>query len=120
MLKRYLAYLARWQLSTPILAVCIGTFAAWGNVMATVMANLIGGLIFFWIDRCIFAQRGRDTLWEIKSSVACADCGRRARGYRLVRAPGYDRQKDPAPQYRCEPCSVRKLAALEQQGVAAT
>jgi fructose-specific phosphotransferase system IIC component len=54
MLKRYAFYLARWQLSTPILVVCITSFSFLGNFWATVIANFIGGLMFFWIDRKIF------------------------------------------------------------------
>lgn len=52
MTKRYLTYLARWQLSTPILAAVM--LLPWGVVINTIVANLVGGLIFFWIDRRIF------------------------------------------------------------------
>jgi hypothetical protein len=48
--KRYFLYLIRWQLSTPILAWCIFIFATLGTTWATIIANLIGGLIFF-LDR---------------------------------------------------------------------
>ena len=51
--KRYVIYLFRWQLSTPILALCLSLFH-YGNFWNTVLANFIGGLIFFWIDRLIF------------------------------------------------------------------
>jgi hypothetical protein len=54
MAKSYLLYLGRWQLSTPILAVCMILFASVGTFWATIFANLIGGLIFFWVDRKIF------------------------------------------------------------------
>lgn len=46
-------YLIRWQLSTPILAACV-IYLPWSPTMKTVVANLIGGLIFFWVDRWIF------------------------------------------------------------------
>ena len=54
MIKKYLMYLIRWQLSTPILAVCVALLATYGTTFATIIANLIGGLIFFWVDRWIF------------------------------------------------------------------
>ena len=54
-MKRLLAYLLRWQLSTPILAVVITlTTPSCGNLVSTIIANLIGGLIFFKIDQLIF------------------------------------------------------------------
>lgn len=53
--KQYLIYLLRWQLSTPLLALSIFVFTIYTNeFVATIIANLIGGLIFFWIDKLIF------------------------------------------------------------------
>lgn len=52
--RELLLYLLRWQASTPILAVCLTLLSGLGNVWATVIANLVGGLVFFWIDRLIF------------------------------------------------------------------
>ena len=53
---RFILYLIRWQLSTPILALCLNFlhFPIWIN---TIIANLIGGCIFFWIDKYIFNKR---------------------------------------------------------------
>ena len=56
MLKKYIAYLIRWQLSTPILAVCLHFLTGLGELWATIIANLIGGLIFFWVDKKIFKK----------------------------------------------------------------
>ena len=55
--KQYLLYLCRWQLSSPILAVCLIWLAGLGTVWATVLANLVGGMLFFWIDKLIFRER---------------------------------------------------------------
>ena len=52
--KKYLLYLIRWQLSTPIIAVVISALSNLNPWIATVIANFIGGLMFFWIDRTIF------------------------------------------------------------------
>lgn len=57
MLKRYALYLLRWQLSTPVLALCLWLGAGLGNFWATVVANLIGGLLFFWVDKLIFKEK---------------------------------------------------------------
>lgn len=54
--KQYLAYLIRWQLSTPILAIVLNLLADIPILWATVIANFVGSLIFFWIDRKIFKK----------------------------------------------------------------
>lgn len=54
--KKYFIYLIRWQLSTPIIAVVISAFSNLNPWVATIIANLIGGLMFFWVDRTIFKQ----------------------------------------------------------------
>ncbi|HUS58809.1 MAG TPA: hypothetical protein VM141_09170 [Planctomycetota bacterium] len=119
MIKKYLLYLVRWQLSTPILAICVITFATLGTTWSAVFANLIGGLIFFWVDRWIFNHTAilRGELWEVRSDIACADCGKIAdRGYRLVKANNYDRTDDRRPQFRCHECSRKKYMQLSSVG----
>jgi len=56
--KQYILYLVRWQLSTPILAIVMVYLAYLGEWRAAVISNLIGGLIFFWLDRLIFTLGG--------------------------------------------------------------
>ena len=51
--KRFLLYLLRWQLSTPILALCL-CWLPFNTIINTIVANLIGGIIFFFIDKKIF------------------------------------------------------------------
>lgn len=53
-MKKYMLYLARWQLSTPILAVVISLLNEVNPWVSTIIANLIGGMMFFFIDRMIF------------------------------------------------------------------
>lgn len=55
-MKKFLLYLIRWQLSSPILALCLH-FLGFGTIVNTIIANLIGGIIFFFIDRQIFKDR---------------------------------------------------------------
>lgn len=57
MIKKYLLYLIRWQLSTPILAIVLWWLSDMNAIVASVVANLIGGLVFFWADRRIFDGR---------------------------------------------------------------
>jgi hypothetical protein len=52
--KRFVLYLLRWQLSSPILALCLWWLGGLGVVAATIIANLIGGIIFYFVDRRIF------------------------------------------------------------------
>lgn len=52
--KQYLVYLLRWQLSTPIVATVLNLLADIPVLWATVIANLVGAIIMFPIDRFIF------------------------------------------------------------------
>jgi hypothetical protein len=117
-LKRYGLYLARWQLSTPILAGVLFALSQIDRVTATVVANLIGGLIFFWVDKFIFSSHLSDVEWAVEEGALCADCGRKSRGYRIVRTKEYDRSRVALPEFRCEECSVRKTEELRQRGIA--
>jgi hypothetical protein len=123
MIKQYLAYLVRWQLSTPILAPIVAAFKNSSSIFGTRLdwiaasvANLIGGLIFFWVDRFIFSSRMLAPEWEIRENVNCVDCGKLARGYRLVKAKNYDRTAG-VPEFRCEECSKKKAEQLKKKGV---
>ncbi len=115
-LKRYGLYLFRWQLSTPILAGVLYILASMNELMATVVANLIGGLIFFWVDQFIFTSSRLAAQWEVVDNINCCDCGKSARGYRLVKTSNYDRMSC-TPEFRCESCSIKKTEALRQAGV---
>lgn len=56
-MKKYILYLIRWQLSTPLLAICLNWLSDMDVLWATIISNLIGGLIFFWVDKYIFKER---------------------------------------------------------------
>jgi hypothetical protein len=105
----YFLYILRWETSTPILAWCIGYFQQYSPFVRTILANLIGALIFFWIDRIIFTSKTLNPVWETKENVTCIDCGKLViRGYRLVKYKKYDKTKDKEPKWRCESCSMKK------------
>ena len=115
--KRYGLYLLRWQASTPILAGVGIILATMGQIVAAIIANLIGGLIFFWVDQFIFTSQSLAAQWEVRENITCVDCGKLARGYRLVKAGDYDKTHDHEPEFRCEECSKKKTEQLRERGV---
>lgn len=116
MFKQYILYLLRWQLSTPILSFVLYLLNDFNVTLATIVANFVGGLIFFWVDRFIFTSKIIIPRWEIKEEIECVDCGRTAKGYRLVKTKNYDRT-NARPEFRCQECSDRKLEELKERGV---
>lgn len=56
-MKRFIIYLMRWQLSGVILAPCIALLKDYGSIACAVVGNLIGGIIFYWIDKLIFKSQ---------------------------------------------------------------
>jgi hypothetical protein len=88
-----------------------GTKEDW---IAATVANLIGGCIFFWVDRFIFKSKAIEK-WEILKKDKCFDCGKIDSVKRLVIAlGGYDRSYDTKPEYRCKECSDKKLLELKR------
>lgn len=114
---KFLLYVTRWQLSTPILWIVVSNLGT--SLEATVIANLIGASIFFWVDKVIFRARNM-VVWEVVPAGECADCGATGNVRRLALAPGgaksprriYDRRDDVRPEYRCSACSKEKLSRL--------
>lgn len=117
LVKQYVLYLLRWQLSSPILAGVLILMSSQNQWTATIVANFIGGLVFFWIDKYIFRNSARFPLWEVQEDIKCVDCGQLARGYRLVKTNNYDRTNDKSPEFRCERCSCNKLQKLKEKGI---
>ena len=66
MIRKYLLYIVRWQLSTPILAICLIWLSSLGEIWSTIIANFIGALIFFWIDKLIFKDNNESQKSENK------------------------------------------------------
>lgn len=86
-----------------------GTKEDW---IAAAVANLIGGCIFFWVDRFIFKSKTVEK-WEVTKYGKCHDCRKAGFLKRLVYAPGgYDKTKDNKPEFRCQECSDKKLKQL--------
>jgi len=114
--QKYLLYLGRWQLTSITMYPVVQLFG--GSLWGVFVANLVGGLIFFWVDRWIFTGKTIPPLWEVKEDIVCADCGKRSvRGYRLVLALDYDKRKDTDPEFRCEACSIKKTKKLRKKGI---
>lgn len=55
-MKKFILYLIRWQLSSPILALCLFFLDPIGVFWATVIANLIGAIIMYPVDKFIFSS----------------------------------------------------------------
>ena len=110
--KKYTLYLIRWQLSTPILAIVLKLLSNMSTLTATIIANLIGGLIFFWVDKIIFKKKSDVPLWEIVEDTKCYDCHKKTKCYRIVSWGNYDRSEDKNPQYRCKDCSLEKMKLI--------
>ncbi|MEW6009635.1 MAG: hypothetical protein AB1629_08400 [Candidatus Omnitrophota bacterium] len=111
--RRFILYLARWQLSTPILWLVVRNLGA--GIWSTVLANLIGGTIFFWVDRFIFTSYAIE-VWQFKDKGRCDNCGKEESLWRLVMAPNYDK-RNSKPFFMCMACSKAKTDALRAKGI---
>ncbi|MFH2069506.1 MAG: hypothetical protein ABII89_08635 [Candidatus Omnitrophota bacterium] len=111
-MKRFILYLIRWQLSTPILWLVVRQLG--GSLTSTIIANLIGGAIFFWVDRFIFTSPIPE-IWHIKEG-RCDNCGEESHLWRLVKAIGYDKS-DAKPVFLCQKCSKEKTDELRTRGI---
>jgi hypothetical protein len=122
-MKRFILYLFRWQLSTPILAPVVAWFAGSPNWLGTPeswigssVANLIGGSIFYWVDRFIFTSNTVE-MWHFIPRGTCDNCKEKdVPLWRLVLAPGYDK-RSANPKYLCMTCSKPKTDELRSQGI---
>ncbi|MDD5292311.1 MAG: hypothetical protein PHY46_03940 [Candidatus Omnitrophica bacterium] len=112
-MRRFVLYLFRWQLSTPILWFVVRNLGV--GIWSTILANLIGGVIFFWVDKFIFTNYAIE-VWHVKDKGICAQCGKRESLWRLVRAPNYDKRNAPEV-FLCMECSKRKTDELRAEGL---
>ena len=79
----------------------------------TVIANFIGSLIFFNVDRIIFRSTSKVPLWEIVDDKECYECGTFGTCFRIVEWRGYNRRVVDKPQFRCEKCRNHKMKEIE-------
>jgi len=112
MIRRFILYLIRWQLSTPILWLVVRNLGA--SLTSTIVANLIGGAIFFWVDRFIFTSQAVE-VWHIKEGK-CDNCGAQSHLWRLIKTAGYDRSS-AKPVFLCMKCSKEKTDELRAKGI---
>ncbi len=112
-MKRFILYLIRWQLSTPILWLVVRQLGA--GLWQTIVANFIGGTIFFWVDKFIFTSKAVE-MWHVKEKGLCDACGKETSLWRLVMAPKYDK-RDSEPKFFCFECSKERTDALRKKGI---
>ena len=110
-MRKFILYCIRWQLSTPILWLVIRQLGT--SIWSTVIANLIGASIFFWVDRFIFTSAAIE-MWHITEGT-CYECNNTGRLWRLVLAPNYDKRSDE-PIFLCMKCSKEKTNKLRNEG----
>jgi formate/nitrite transporter FocA (FNT family) len=110
--------MGRWQLSTFTLAPVIWLLAVYGitnSWIAAFVGNVIGSLIFFWVDKLIFKSDHYE-VWQTKGGK-CDNCNVDSEYlWRLVRAPGYNRM-GTVPIFLCMECSKRKTEELRSRGI---
>jgi hypothetical protein len=111
-MKRFVLYLIRWQLSTPILWLVVRQLGA--GLWQTIIANLIGGIIFFWVDRFIFTSPLFE-MWHTTEGT-CMECGKYETLWRLVIADRYD-ARNKTPKFYCYNCSKKKTDQMRQKGI---
>jgi hypothetical protein len=59
--KKFLLYLFRWQLSSPILFLTL-YFVQGSDLFRTVLANLIGGILFYQVDKFLFEGKDKNAI----------------------------------------------------------
>lgn len=111
-MKRFILYVGRWQLSTPLLWIIVKQLGV--SLWSTVLANLIGAFVFFLVDKFIFTSSAIE-MWHIKEGK-CDNCKKVGRLWRLVTAPNYDKRKDK-PKFLCMICSENKTKELRTRGI---
>jgi hypothetical protein len=89
-----------------------GTLISWTGAIS---ANLIGGCIFYWVDKFIFTSKAVE-MWHFVPEGNCDECGDRTELWRLTLAPGYDKRQDE-PKYLCMECSKKKTDELRSKGI---
>jgi len=118
---RFVLYLGRWQLSSPILAPIVALFTGspiwgtWQTWAGTITANLVGASIFYWVDRFIFTSKAVE-MWHFKESGMCDKCGKESSLWRLTLAPNYDK-RNAVPKFLCHECSKIKTDELRKKGI---
>jgi len=55
--KRFLLYLIKWQCGTPVILLCMAGIPLSSGTLKTIIANVIGGIIFYPIDLALFNKR---------------------------------------------------------------
>jgi hypothetical protein len=113
MVRKLALYICRWELSTPILWGVLYFVGA--GIWGTILANFVGALIFFWVDKFIFTSAAVE-MWHFKEKGICDECGKESELWRLTVAPNYDK-RDKDPKFYCMECSKKKTDELRKKGI---
>lgn len=115
---KYLLYVLRWV----ILAVPGALFfdnvrklLGIENVYAAMVISqaMLGAMIFF-VDRVIFTSGTLPIPWETRPRVICADCGQKARCFRVAGERCCELPAEAAAHpFRCKDCEIKKLQKID-------
>ena len=95
-IKRFTKYLCRWQLSSPILALCI-IYLPFNPTVKTIIANIIGACFLYPVDRLIFKSPIYSPLWEIQEDIKCVDLVKLPRVFDQLKLKIMTKQKIKTP-----------------------
>jgi len=57
-MKKFLLYVLKWEMGTPVIAITLKLLPIDKIWIKTIIANIIGAIIFFPIDNMIFGMKG--------------------------------------------------------------
>jgi len=57
-MKKFLLYVLKWEMGTPVIAITLKLLSIDNIWIKTIIANIIGAIIFFPIDNMIFEMKG--------------------------------------------------------------
>ncbi len=57
-MKKFLLYVLKWEMGTPVIAIILKLLPIDNIWIKTIIANIIGAIIFFPIDNMIFGMKG--------------------------------------------------------------
>jgi hypothetical protein len=115
---KYLLYVLRWV----ILAVPGALFfdnvrriLGIENVYAAMVISqaMLGAMVFF-LDRVIFTSGTIPIPWETRPRVVCADCGQKAKCFRVAGERCCELPAESAKYpFRCKDCEIKKLQQMD-------
>lgn len=112
-MKRFIFYLIRWQLITPLVWFWVHSLGI--GLIPVIIFNLSCAVLFFTIDRFIFTSISLEKC-QIEQVSHCSKCGKREEIWRLVKVKDYT-GSGARPVFLCLECSQNKIKELREKGI---